>query len=133
LMDGARREQIASLVAPASTNNQTMAAWRRTVRESMERRVGKLPFECRVRRKTGQRSYSLDRGLGSGLEPGMVLFVAIDEEPILSQYTGEIIGRESSRPVGQIEVFRVMEHTAYARPVSGTTLPRSASLFARTF
>lgn len=133
VVDSARREQIASLVAPAFTNRQAMAAWKRTVRESIERRVAKLPFECRIRRKAGQQSYSLDRGLGAGLEPGMVLYVATDEEPILSQTTGEIIGRESSRPVGQIEVFRVMDHTAYARPVAGTSLPRSASLFARTF
>ena len=32
-----------------------------------------------------------------------------------------------------IQVFRVMEDTAYARPVLDTKLPRFTKLFARTF
>lgn len=133
LIDTARKEQIASYVAPVSTEPATLEAWKHTLKRDIQRRASKLPFECRIRRKMGQNSYSLDRGLGSGLQPGMVLHVALDEEPLFSQATGEIIGRDSPRAVGQIQVFRVMERTAYARPLDGAQLPRSGKLYARTF
>ena len=133
LMDDARKEQIASHVAPASTEPSAIEAWKRTIQADMKRRSSRLPFECRVRRQQGQGSVSLDRGLGSGLQPGMILYVSIDEEPLMSPVTGEIIGRDSPRAVGQIEVFRVMENTAYARPYGETKLPRFAKLFARAF
>ncbi len=133
LMDDARKEQIASHVALASTEPSTIEAWKRTIQADMRRRSAKLPFECRVRRQQGQGSVSLDRGLDSGLQPGMVLYVSMEEEPLLSPVTGEVIGRDSPRAVGTIEVFRVMENTAYARPVGETKLPRFSKLFARTF
>ncbi|HAL92347.1 MAG TPA: hypothetical protein DCM68_04905 [Verrucomicrobia bacterium] len=133
LTDEARKEQIASHVAPASTDPATVAGWVRTMQASLERRASRQPFECRVRRRTGQESVSLDRGLGSGLQPGMVLYLAADEEPLLSPVTGEVIGLDSPRALGQIEVFRVMEDSAYARPVPGTKLPRASRLHARTF
>lgn len=133
LTDVARKEAIASLVAPATGDRQALAAWRKTLQGSIEERVEKLPFECRIRRQRGQDSYTLDRGLASGLQPGMVLEVARDDEVLVSHATGEVIGRESQRPVGKIEIFRVMERSAYARPVAGTSLPRSARLYARTF
>jgi hypothetical protein len=133
LVDAARKEQIAAHMAPASTERASIAAWRKTIQSSMERRASKLPFECRVRRKAGQSSYTLDRGLGAGLLPGMKLFVAMDEEQLISPHTGEVIGRDSPRAMGQIEVFRVMEHNAYARPVTGNQLPRTGKLYARTF
>lgn len=133
LTDEARKEQIASHVAPASTDPATVAGWARAMQASMERRAARQPFECRVRRRTGQESVSLDRGLGSGLQPGMVLYLSADEEPLLSPVTGEIIGLDSPRALGQIEVFRVMEDSAYARPVPGTKLPRASRLHARTF
>ena len=133
LEDAARKEQIASHVAPASEDPTMLASWKKMIQSSMERRAEKLPFECRVRRQQGQNSLSLDRGLGAGLQPGMRFYVSMDEEPILSHATGEVIGRESPRAVGQIEVFRVMENKAYARPVEGTKLPRFSRLYARTF
>ena len=133
LTDTARKEQIASYVAPASTDPASLAAWKQTLERDIQRRASKLPFECRIRRQMGQNSYTLDRGLGSGLQPGMVLHVALDEEPLISPVTGEAIGRDSPRAVGQIQVFRVMERAAYARPLPGVQLPRSGKLYARTF
>ena len=133
LMDDARKEQIASHVAPASAEPAVIEAWKRTIQADMTRRAAKLPFECRVRRQQGQESVSLDRGLNSGLLPGMLLYVSMDEEPLLSPVTGEIVGRDSPRAAGQIVVFRVMENTAYARPADGTKLPRFSRLYARTF
>ena len=133
LTDDARKEQIASHVAPASPEHAVIEAWKRTIQTDMKRRAEKLPFECRVRRQRSQSSLSLDRGLGSGLQPGMVLYVSLDEEPLISPVTGETIGRDSPRAAGQIEVFRVMENTAYARPTADTQLPRFSSLYARTF
>lgn len=133
LTDDARKEQIASHVAPASADLDGLAAWRKTIQEDMARRASKLPFECRIRRQQGQESVSLDRGLGSGLEPGMVLYVSADEESLISPSTGEVVGRDSPRAAGQIEVFRVMENNAYARPVEGTQLPRTSRLYAKAF
>jgi hypothetical protein len=133
LMDAARQEQIASHIAPASADPSVLASWKRTIQTDMTRRAAKLPFECRVRRQQGQDSLSLDRGLDAGLQPGMVLYVSLDEEPLLSPVTGEVIGRDSPRAAGQIEVFRVMENTAYARPTADTRLPRFSGLYARTF
>jgi hypothetical protein len=133
LEDVARKEQIASHLAPASTDPEAIAAWNRTIQTDMKRRASKLPFECRVRRQQGQESVTLDRGLGSGLQPGMMLYVSMDEEPLISPITGEVIGRDSPRAAGQIEVFRVKEHAAYARPVGDTKLPRFSKLYARTF
>ena len=133
LADEARKEQIASHVAPASLDRAIVAGWSRTIREDVARRAAKLPFECRVTRQQGQESVSLDRGLGSGLEPGMVLYVSEDEEPLLSPTTGEVIGRDSPRAAGQIQVFRVMDDSAYARPVLDAKLPRFSKLYARSF
>jgi len=133
LADEARKEQIASHVAPASLDRAIVAGWSRTIREDVARRAAKLPFECRVTRQQGQESVSLDRGLGSGLEPGMVLYVSEDEEPLMSPTTGDVIGRDSPRAAGQIQVFRVMDDSAYARPVLDAKLPRFSKLYARSF
>ena len=133
LVDEAREEQLASHVAPASLDPAIIAGWSRTIQADMDRRAAKLPFECRITRQQGQESISLDRGLASGLEPGRVLFVSEDEEPLLSPATGEIIGRDSPRAAGQIQVFRVMDNAAYARPVLDTKLPRFTKLYARSF
>ena len=133
LVDEARAERIASHVAPAAADPQALAAWKRTLQADMARRAARLPFECRVRQQLGQESVSLDRGLASGLQPGMVLYVSVDEEPLISPVTGETVGRDSPRAVGQIQVFRLVENAAYARPVAGTDLPRFAKLHARSF
>lgn len=133
LVDEARKEQLASHVAPASLDPAIIAGWGRTIQADMDRRAVKLPFECRITRQQGQESISLDRGLASGLEPGRVLFVSVDEEPLLSPVTGEVIGRDSPRAAGQIQVFRVMDNAAYARPVVDTKLPRFSKLYARSF
>ncbi len=63
----------------------------------------------------------------------MVLDVSLEEEPLMSPITGEIIGRDSPRAVGQIQIFRVMDNTAYARPVLDTKIPRFSKLYAREF
>ena len=133
LFDRQREEQIGSLIAPASTDPSALGGWRQRIESDFARRATKMPFECRVRRQAGQDSVSLDRGLGSGLQPGMVLLVSLDEEPLISPVTGELVGRDSPRAAGKIQVFRVMEDTAYARPVLDTKLPRFTKLFARTF
>ena len=99
----------------------------------MARRAAKLPFECRITRQRGQESVSLDRGLGAGLVPGLVLYVSADEEPLISPATGEIVGRDSPRPIGQIQIFRVTEDAAYARPAPDSKLPRFDKLYARNF
>ena len=133
LVDNARKEQIASLVSPASDDAGVVAAWRHAMQRAIQRRSSKLPFESRVRRQRGQNSLTLDRGLGSGLQPGMMLYLAADEELLISPQTGAVIGRDSPRALGQIEVFRVMENSAYARPAAGTKLPRTGQFFAKTF
>ncbi|MGD9612393.1 MAG: hypothetical protein AB7V22_05765, partial [Kiritimatiellia bacterium] len=133
VLDAARKEQIASHVAPASLDPTLIAGWSRTIQTDMKRRAAKLPFECRIDRQRGQESISLDRGLGAGLEPGMVLYVSADEEPLISPATGEIVGRDSPRPVGQIQIFRVMDDAAYARPTLDSKLPRFDKLHARSF
>ena len=63
----------------------------------------------------------------------MVLYVSEDEEPLMSPTTGEVIGRDSPRAAGQIQVFRVMDDSAYARPVLDAKLPRFSKLYARSF
>ena len=133
VLDAARKEQIASHVAPASLDPDLIAGWSRTIQTDMTRRASKLPFECRVSRQRGQESVSLDRGLGAGLEPGMVLYVSADEEPLISPATGEIVGRDSPRAVCQILIFRVMDDAAYARPTLDSKLPRFENLFGRSF
>jgi uncharacterized protein (DUF736 family) len=133
LTDAARKEAIATHLAPASTQAAEIAAWRKTLKENIRRRSSRLPFECRVRFQRGQNSLTLDRGLGSGLRPGMLLDVALAEELLISPRTGEVVGRDVARPIGQVKVFRVMETSAYARPVGDAKLPRSRRLVAKTF
>ncbi len=134
LVDNARKERVAFHVSPASEKKADLAAWKKTMKAAIERRTSKQPFECRViRRRRGQSSVSLDRGLDSGLKPGMVLDLAKEAEKLISPDTGEVVGRDSPRAVGKIKVFRVMSTTAYARPVEGTEIPRTKSLCARSF
>lgn len=134
LTDAARRELIASFVSPASRNPSALNQWKRVVRADMQRRVDALPFECRILRKQGQDSLTLDRGLSSGLRPGMVLQAVIAEEPLISPFTGEEFGRDTPAPVGPVRVFRVNDDNAYARPLpSSPAIPRKGSLYAREF
>jgi len=133
LVDVKRREKIASFVAPVASEPASLASWSGAIRKDLERRMARLPFECSLKRRRGQNSWSLDRGLSAGLQPGMELVAARTDEELLSPTTGEVIGLESFRPVGRIVVFRVMEDTAYARPVEGTQLPRIKDLHARSF
>ena len=133
LTDAARRELIASFVSPASENPAILAQWKRVVRDDMQRRVSAMPFECRILRKQGQTSLTLDRGLSSGLRPGMVLQAVVAEEPLISPFTGEEFGRDTPAPVGPVRVFRVNEDNAYARPLTDTAIPRKGTLYAREF
>lgn len=133
LTDAARKELLASFVSPASANPALLAQWSQIVRSDMQRRVSALPVECRILRKQGQDSLTLDRGLGSGLRPGMVLQAVVAEEPLISPFTGEEFGRDTPAPVGPVRIFRVNEDNAYARPLPGTAVPRKGSLYAREF
>lgn len=133
LTDAARRELIASFVSPASHNPSALNQWKRVVRADMQRRVDAMPFECRILRKQGQDSITLDRGLGSGLRPGMVLQAVVAEEPLISPFTGEEFGRDTPAPFGSVRVFRVNEDSAYARPLPGISVPRKGTLYAREF
>ena len=133
LTDAARRETIASFISPASDNPALLAQWTQVVRTDMQRRVDALPFECRILRKQGQNSLTLDRGLSSGLRPGMVLQAVVAEEPLISPFTGEEFGRDTPAPVGPVRVFRVNEDNAYARPLPDTSIPRKGTLYAREF
>lgn len=134
LTDAARRELIASFVSPASRNPAALNQWKRVVRADMQRRVDALPVECRILRKQGQDSLTLDRGLSSGLRPGMVLQAVVAEEPLISPFTGEEFGRDTPAPIGSVRVFRVNDDNAYARPLPDTpSIPRKGSLYAREF
>ena len=134
LTDAARRETIASFISPASDKPALLAQWTQVVRTDMQRRVDAVPFECRILRKQGQDSLTLDRGLSSGLRPGMVLQAVVAEEPLISPFTGEEFGRDTPAPVGPVRVFRVNDDNAYARPLPDTpSIPRKGSLYAREF
>jgi len=134
LMDNARKEQVASHITKASEKKSDVKQWKKAMKTAIERRTSKQPFECRaIRRRRGQASLSLDRGLASGLKPGMVLELAREEEKLISPETGEMVGRDSPRAIGQIKIFRVMASTAYARPVEGTKIPATKTLCARSF
>ena len=134
LTDAARRETIASFISPASDNPALLSQWTQVVRTDMERRVKAVPFECRILRKQGQDSLTLDRGLSSGLRPGMVLQAVVAEEPLISPFTGEEFGRDTPAPVGPVRVFRVNDDNAYARPLpTSPSIPRKGSLYAREF
>lgn len=133
LTDAARREPIASFVSPASDKKTLLAQWTQVIRTDMQRRVDALPFECRILRKQGQDSLTLDRGLSSGLRPGMVLQAVVAEEPLISPFTGEEFGRDTPAPAGSVRVFRVNDDNAYARPLPDTAIPRKGTLYAREF
>lgn len=133
LTDAVRKEKLVSWISPISTNRSDIAAWRKTVQADMLRRVAAVPFECRIQRKFGQSSVSLDRGLSAGLRPGMRLYAVLAESPLISAETGEEVGRDTPRALGKIKIFRVNANTAYARPEPGTTLPRTGRLYVREF
>lgn len=133
LQDEARHEEIARYSSPITTNAADLSAWVSVVRSDMRRRVRKMPFECRVMRHPGQRTLTLDRGLSSGLRPGMVFYISSTEEEIIDPNTGEVIGRDSRAAHGKIVVFRVNAKTAYARAMEGTLLPMRGRFFAHAF
>ena len=133
LVDAARREPIASFVSPASANPAILSQWTQVIRTDMQRRADAMPFECRILRKQGQDSLTLDRGLSSGLRPGMVLQAVVAEEPLISPFTGEEFGRDTPAPAGSVRVFRVNADNAYARPLPGISIPRKGTLYAREF
>ncbi len=133
LVDVARKETIAAFSAPASTNRADLAKWCRSVRRDMERRARAIPFECAVQQHADSPNLTLDRGLAAGLQPGMVLYVLRRETPILSHATGQEIGRDTPRALGQIKIYRVVDNAAYARPHPGTVIPKNRKIYAREF
>jgi hypothetical protein len=133
LVDVARGDVLADYSAPASADKSRLAAWCRVVRKDIKRRVRHIPFECDAHRQLGQDSLTLDRGADAGLLPNMILYISERSEPILDHNTGKIIGRDTPRTFGQVKVFRVLDRTAYVRPVPGTAIPRRAKLFVRSF
>lgn len=134
VMDHARKEQIVSHMSQASSDPDDVKKWKKTIQKAIVRKTSRQPFECgAIRRRRGQASLSLDRGLDSGLQPGTVLELAWEDEDLISPDTGEVVGRDSPKAIGEIKVFRVMANTAYARPVEGTRIPSTKRLYARTF
>lgn len=133
LVDVARGDVIADYTAPASTNKTRLAEWCRVVRNDVKRRVRHIPFECSARRHIGQDSLTLDRGADAGLLPRMILYISDRGEPLIDHATGRVLGHDTPRTFGQVVVFRVTDRTAYVRPLYGTTLPRRANLFVRSF
>ncbi len=133
LVDEARHEEVASYTSPISDASADLSSWMSVMRADMRRRVRKMPFECSVMAEEGRTSLTLDRGLSSGLKPGMVFYISGMEEEILDHNTGEVIGRDSPRAYGKIVVYRVNKANAYARPVEGTVLPAHGPFFAYAF
>ena len=133
LVDVARGDVLADYSAPASADKSRLAAWCRVVRKDLKRRVRHIPFECDAHRKFGQDSITLDRGADAGLLPRMVLYVSERSEPIIDHATGKVVGHDTPRTFGQVVVFRVLDRTAYVRPLPGTAIPRRAKLFVRSF
>ena len=133
LVDGYRNEVMATHRTAASTNAASLEAWCRVVKKDMDRRGAHVPFECMVQREEGREALVLDRGLDAGLEPRMTLYVSGKEEVLLDPQTGEVVGRDAPRAYGQIVVYRVNAHNAYARPVEGTKLPKRGTWVARSF
>ena len=133
LVDVARKETIATYTTPASTNRADLAQWCRTIRRDMTRRARAIPFECAVQQHSDSPNLTLDRGLSSGLQPGMVLYVLRRETPILSHATGQEVGRDTPRALGLVKIYRVVENAAYARPLPGTVIPKNRKIYAREF
>lgn len=133
LVDVARGDVLADYSAPASADKSRLAAWCRVVRNDLKRRVRHIPFECDAHRQFGQDSFTLDRGADAGLLPNMVLYVSERSEPLIDHATGRVIGHDAPRTFGQVKVFRVLDRTAYVRPLPGTSIPRRAKLFVRSF
>lgn len=124
LTDLARNETISSILAPAG-RNADLRNWKKGCTERVERAANALPFECRVSKlKKGQNSYTIDRGSSAGLQPGMVLFAADEEDELYSPETGEAIGRNSPRAFGKILIFRTNEQSAYGRPYRQKAFPK---------
>lgn len=127
MMDLARREEIASYISPITESG--LNQWVRNTLDAITSKMAILPFECRLTRtRVQQASFSLDRGLSAGLQPGMVLRVAEAEDDLISPESGMVVGRNAPHAFGQIRIFRVEENNAYARPVEGTVFPRGRGL-----
>jgi len=133
VVDLARDETLFTTVLPAETAAD-LAAWEEAASENIARATAVMPFECAVNPpRKGNVSYVIDRGLAAGIYPGLVLNIAVEEDPLLDPETGEIIGRHSRRSFGQVQIFRVGEQSSYGRSI-GNPFPEDAERFvAREF
>jgi hypothetical protein len=131
--DLAREEVLFTSVLPAATA-EDLAAWEDTASANIARASAVMPFECAVTPpKKGTASYVIDRGLAAGIYPGLVLDIAVEEDPLIDPDTGDVIGRHSKRSFGKIQIFRVGDQSSYGRSI-GEPFPESAARFvAREF
>ena len=131
--DLAREEVLFNSVLPAATADD-FAAWEESAGANIARASAVMPFECAVTPpRKGNTSYVIDRGLAAGIYPGLVLDIAVEEDPLIDPDSGEIIGRHSKRSFGKVQIFRVGEQSSYARSV-GEAFPETAARFvAREF
>ena len=131
--DLARDEVLFTSVMPAA-GAEDLAAWEDAASENIARASAVMPFECAVTPpKKGTASYVIDRGLAAGIYPGLVLDIAVEEDPLLDPDTGDVIGRHSKRSFGKIQIFRVGDQSSYGRSI-GEPFPENAARFvAREF
>lgn len=133
ITDLARDEELFTVVHPAGTA-EDLATWEDAASANIARATAVMPFECAVTPpRKGNTSYVIDRGLAAGIYPGLVLDIAVEEDPLIDPDSGETIGRHSKRSFGKVQIFRVGEQSSYARSV-GEAFPETAARFvAREF
>lgn len=132
LWDRTRKERIGRISADLKSSGCEQKCLDLVV-AYMLKKVRVFPFECAVTHVSKNGSFTLDAGRKSGLEPDMELELAERDLDLVDPKTGEIIGREDTRAIGRIDIFRVEPDKAYGRLTTNAPIKSKRPLMARSF
>lgn len=87
-----------------------------------------FPLEGSVVTVTGDGEVIINRGEEFGVQPGQTLEMRVEGGVLTDPETGEILGRQTGRPIGRLRVARVEERVAYCEVVEGEPQPERGTV-----
>ncbi len=87
-----------------------------------------LPLEGSVVTVTEDGEVVVNRGEQFGVQVGQTMEMRVEGAELIDPETGEVLGRQTGRPIGQLRVTRVEERVAYCEVVEGEPRPERGTV-----
>lgn len=90
--------------------------------------MGTFPLEGSVVTVTEDGEVIVNRGEQFGVQPGQVMEMRVEGGLLIDPETGEVLGRQTGRPIGRLRVARVEERVAYCEVMEGEERPERGTV-----